>query len=126
MENAISKSALKELQDNAATMSDTDFREQGTAMLNACWKIVEKAIKDSKVATKDYIDAAKIEIKALNSMIESDEQSADDKKLFAARIAELVNSFRTNKWIKDGAVVVGVLGLGALALWVWKTVSEKK
>ena len=68
MENAISKSALKELQANAETMTDVEFRQQGNAMLQACGKIVEKAQKESKTATKEYIDAV---IKEVDEYIQS-------------------------------------------------------
>ena len=120
MENAISKSALKELQANAETMSDVEFREQGNAMLQACGKIVEKAMKESKTATKEYIDAAKIEINVLKGMIESDEYAPEDKKLFAERIAKLVNSFRENKWIKD------ILLFGSICLFAGLVVKAIK
>ena len=120
MENAISKSALKELQANAETMTDFEFRQQGNAMLQACGKIVEKAQKESKTATKEYIDAAKIEINVLKGMIESDEYTSEDKKLFAERIAKLVNSFRENKWVKD------ILLFGSICLFAGLVVKAIK
>ena len=120
MENAISKSALKEIQANAETMTDVEFRQQGNAMLQACGKIVEKAQKESKTATKEYIDAAKIEINVLKGMIESDEYTSEDKKLFAERIAKLVNSFRENKWVKD------ILLFGSICLFAGLVVKAIK
>ena len=90
-------------------MADTNFK----------WYVL-RAIGGKESKVKEYIDAAKIEINVLKGMIESDEYTSEDKKLFAERIAKLVNSFRENKWVKD------ILLFGSICLFAGLVVKAIK
>lgn len=73
----MSKKSINSLKKSAETISDVDFRRQGSSMVAALVKVVNEAMNQGKVASKHFLNGVNKEIDVLSKMIDSPETKVD-------------------------------------------------
>lgn len=123
MEKALSKKSINVLRQNAETMSDVDFRRQGSSMLSALVKVVNEAMNQGKLASKHFFNGVNKEIDVLSKMIDSPEYTAEQKVEFSKRIANLVDKLQKKEIIADISIIAAI---GALGVAIWQLITHRK
>lgn len=123
MEKALSKKSINALRQNAETMSDVDFRRQGSSMLSALVKVVNEAMNQGKLASKHFFNGVNKEIDVLSKMIDSSEYTAEQKVEFSKRIAKLVDKLQKKEIIADISIIAAI---GALGVAIWQLFTHRK
>lgn len=123
MEKALTKKSISNLQRNAETMSDKDFKKQASSMLGALVNNVQKAMDDGKVASKHFFNGVNKEMDILAKMIDSNEYTPAEKVEFSNRIAKLVDKLHKKDIIKDITIFASI---GALSLAIISLIIPRK
>ena len=122
MEKALTKKSISNLQKNAESMSDKDFRKQGYSILGALTNVVQKAIENGKVASQHFFNGVNKEIDILSKMIESTEYTPTQKVSFSNRVAKLVDKLNKKDIVKDIAIFAS---LGLLGVTIWQFITHR-
>ena len=122
MKKLLTKKSISNLQKNAETMSNKDFKKQATSMLGALVNNVQKAMEDGKVASNHFFNGVNKEIDVLSKMIDSNEYTTAEKIEFSHRIAKLVDKLHKKDIMKDVAIFASI---GALSLAIISLIPRK-
>lgn len=123
MVKALTKKSISNLQKNAETMSNKDFKKQATSMLGALVNNVQKAMEDGKVASNHFFNGVNKEIDILSKMIDSNEYTTAEKIEFSHRIAKLVDKLHKKDIMKDVTIFASI---GALSLAIISLIIPRK
>lgn len=123
MEKSLTKKSISNLQKNAETMSNKEFKKQASSMLGALVNNVQKAMEDGKISSHHFYNAVNKEIDILNKMIDSDDYTSAEKIEFSNRIAKLVDKLHKKDIIKDVTIFASI---GALSLAIIGLIIPRK
>lgn len=123
MDKALTKKSINNLQKNAATMSDKDFKKQASSMMCALVNNVQSAMEEGKISSMHFYNGVNKETDVLYKMIESNEYTPAEKIEFSKRIAKLVDKLHKKDIIKDATILASI---GALGLAIFSFIKFRK